>query len=335
MTMLEMKGADTIVRTCANIKAGETVVIVTDPTLLDVGDKVAAAAHAVGAEIVINVMTPREWDGQEPPQAVAAAMKEADVVIFPTVKDIAHSTAMKEALGAGARGVSMAGAAPDILCSDSMEADFVAQRPACNRAAELIASAETVRVTNPAGTDITFSVEGRGGNTHSCIVEKSGDYTGVPNIEANTSPVEGTSEGMIVFDASIPNLRSGLLDEPVRLTVEDGVVKKIEGGRDAKHLERIWAEQNDPNVYNIAQFAIGMNPKTREADGGLVHDHGIYGTVHFGIGTSSNLGGTVKATGHIDGIMYDPVVVFDGVTFLSNRTFHYENFGGSAPWNRG
>lgn len=326
MIMLEVKGADTIVRTCANVKARETVVIVTDPTLFDVADKIAAAAHAAGAEVVINLMTPRKWDGQEPPEAVAAAMKEADVVIFPTIKDIAHSTAMKEALGAGARGVSMAGAEPDILCSDSMEADFVAQRPACDRTAELIESAKTVRVTNPAGTDVTFSVEGRGGNTHSCIVENPGDYTGVPNIEANTSPVEGTSEGMIVFDASIPNLRSGLLDEPVRLTVEDGVVKKIEGGRDAKHLARMWEEQNDPNVYNIAQFAMGMNPMIQEANGGIVHDHGIYGTVHFGIGTSSNLGGTVKATGHIDGIMYDPTVVFDGVTFLSDRTFHFENF---------
>jgi hypothetical protein len=103
--------------------------------------KIGASAHAIGAEIVVNVMTPREWDGQEPPKAVTAAMNEADVVVFPTIKDIAHTRAMREALGSGARGVSMAGYEPDILSSDSMEADFLAQRPACARAAGLVAPA--------------------------------------------------------------------------------------------------------------------------------------------------------------------------------------------------
>jgi leucyl aminopeptidase (aminopeptidase T) len=324
--MLEMRAARTVVETCANVKNGEKVVIVTDPTLLGVAEKIAAAAHAVGAETVINVMTPREWDGQEPPKVVAAAMAAADVVIFPTVKDIAHSSATKEALSAGARIISMAGCGEDILTSPAMEADFMAERPMCDRAAELITKAKTIRVTAPAGTDVSFSVEGRKGNSHPCIVDKRGAFTGIPNIEANTSPVEGITEGIIVFDASIPNLRTGILSAPVRLTVKKGMVTKIEGGRDAKNLERMWAEQKDPNVYNIAQFAMGMNPMCHEANGGIVHDHGLYGSVHFGIGTSSNLGGTVKAKGHIDGIMYDPTVTFDGVAILSNNTFYLENF---------
>lgn len=104
----------------------------------------------------------------------------------------------------------------------------------------------------------------------------------------NTSPVEETTEGRIVFDASIPNLRTGISSEPVRLRVEKGSVTKIEGGQDAKSLERMWEEQDDPNMYNIAKFAMGMNPMCREADGGIVRDHGVCGSVHFGIGTRSN-----------------------------------------------
>lgn len=38
MTILEMKGADTVVQTCSNVKAGETVLIVTDPALFDVAE---------------------------------------------------------------------------------------------------------------------------------------------------------------------------------------------------------------------------------------------------------------------------------------------------------
>jgi 2,5-dihydroxypyridine 5,6-dioxygenase len=112
--------------------------------------------------------------------------------------------------------------------------------------------------------------------------------------------------------------------EPFRL---DGVVQKIEGGRDAKNLERMWREQNDPNVYNIAQFAMGMNPLSHEVTGGIVHDHGVYGSVHFGIGTSSNLGGKVKATGHIDGILLDAQVWLDDQLLLSERNYFLDGSG--------
>ena len=136
------------------------------------------------------------------------------------------------------------------------------EREMRDRVAELLSKARRVRVTGPAGTDVEFSVEGRRGNSHPCIVDRPGVFTGIPNIEANISPVEGTAEGMIVFDASIPNLRSGTLAESVRLTVEKGVVVKIEGGRDAKHLERMWAAQNDPNGYDV--FSLG--PDGREGN---------------------------------------------------------------------
>jgi 2,5-dihydroxypyridine 5,6-dioxygenase len=327
MSMLEMRGADTVVRTCANAKSGERVLIITDPTLLSVADKIAASAYALATEPVISVMTPREWDGQEPPDMVASAMMVADVIIFPTVKDIAHSSAMKSALGNGARAVSMAGCEADILSSPAMEADFASLRPSCDRAAELLSEAQWVRVTGPGGTDVTFEIAGRNGNAHSCILDAPGSFTGIPNIEANISPVEGTTTGTIVFDGSIPNLRTGVLDAPVYLTVDDGVVQKIEGGRDAKNLERMWREQNDPNVYNIAQFAMGMNPLSHEVTGGIVHDHGVYGSVHFGIGTSSNLGGKVKATGHIDGILLDAQVWLDDQLLLSERNFFLDGSG--------
>lgn len=327
-SMIEHRAANTVVSTCANVEYGEQVLVITDPGLFEVGDKIAAAAHTIGAEVVINVMPPREWDGQEPPSVVTSAMTHADVIIFPTVKDIAHSTAMKEALQAGARAVSMAGCGEDILRSAAMEADFVGERSTCDRAARLITDTNRIHVTSPSGTNVTFSVEGRGGNSHSCVVDKPGTFTGVPNIEANTSPLEETTEGTIVFDASIPNLGTGLLSEPVQLKIEKGVVTRIEGGKDAKNLERMWAEQKDPNVYNVAQFAMGMNPMCREANGGIVNDHGVYGTVHFGIGTSSNLGGTVKATGHIDGVMNEPRVEFDGALVLDDRTYLFDEAKG-------
>lgn len=311
-SFLEARAGRTIVEVCAGIRSGERVLVITDPLLARVGEVVAGAAAAAGAEVTVAVMSPRRWDGEEPPAAVEAAMQVVDVILFPTVKDIAHTHALRAALKRGARAVSMAGFDEELLASDAMQADFRAEAPRCRRVAELLGQASQARIQGPGGTDVTLSLEGRQGNSHACVVSGPGEFTGVPNIEANISPVEGTAEGRIVFDASVPNLRTGLLREPIELTVRAGRVVDVRGGRDARALARLWQEQDDPNVYNIAQLAIGLNPKCRQATGGLVHDHGVFGSVHFGIGTSRNLGGTVDARGHVDGILYDATVALDG-----------------------
>jgi len=44
----------------------------------------------------------------------------------------------------------------------------------------------------------------------------------------------------------------------------------------------------------------------------MLNDHGVWGTVHFGIGTSMTLGGTTRAATHLDGIVLDASVELDG-----------------------
>jgi len=46
------------------------------------------------------------------------------------------------------------------------------------------------------------------------------------------------------------------------------------------------------------------------------NDEGVYGTSHIGIGTSSLLGGTVKAKMHYDVIMWSPTLTLDGEVVL-------------------
>ena len=80
-------------------------------------------------------------------------------------------------------------------------------------------------------------------------------------------------------------------------------------------IERMMAKQNDPNVYNIAQLSFGLNPMCR-MQGIMLEDEGVYGTSHIGIGTSTLLGGTVKAPMHFDIIMWNPTLELDGVVVL-------------------
>lgn len=127
---------------------------------------------------------------------------------------------------------------------------------------------------------------------------------------------------MFVADASIPYLGIGKLSSPVTFKIEDGAVVAVEGGIEAEKIKNIWQEQNDPNVYNIAQVSVGLNPEITEAIGtlGCNYDEGAFGTMHIGIGTSTNLGGTIKASTHFDAVMSHPTLTVDGEMLIKDGT---------------
>ncbi|WP_418282896.1 aminopeptidase [Halorubrum sp. DTA98] len=319
----EMKGASIVVDTCAAIEPDEDVLVVTDWQVSDVAERVAAAANERDANVTMAMMEPREYDGNEPEDTVAAAMMEADVIITPVHRSITHSSATAEAKENGARVISMVKFTDEQLVRGGLYADYEGMRPHCEEMARKFTEASEARVTSPQGTDVTVDLEGRDGNAHPGIADEPGEFTALVHIESNIAPVEGGTDGTVVFDGAIPNLDIGVLEEPVRMEIEDGAVISVEGGKEAKTIERVWAEHDDPAVYNIAQLAVGMNPECPEFNGWFSNDHGRYGNVHFGIGTSSNLGGTTRAPVHFDAMMAEPTLELDGEVVVEDGDFTF------------
>lgn len=313
-----MRGARTIVDTCANVTAGEKVLIVADLETYKIAGLLFAALIERDIEPIVTIMLPRELDGQEPPPLVTAAMLEADVIIMPVSVSISHSTAVKKTLQNGARILAMSAFNEDLMYKGGIKADFVKQKVVCDRFADYFAKAERIEITSSAGTSFTASIAGRPGNSHACVVDTPGQYSAVVNIEANVSPVEGTSAGILVINGSVPNFGIGVVKTPIEMVVKNGAIIEIRGGREAKFLEELLASQNDPSVYNIAQIAVGLNPECKQLTGVMTNDHGAYGRVHIGIGTSHQLGGEVKAPLHFDVVMEGATVLFDGRPVIKN-----------------
>ena len=308
--ILMSKGARTIVEVCAGTKAGEQAVIVTEPAMLPLAEAIAAAVYAVGAEPMITLMTPRASDGQEPPPTVAAAMKAGQVFFNVVRTSITHTRATRDAAAAGSRGMMMTAFTEEMLIHGGIEADFRALAPRCQAVAAAMAGATRIRLTSPHGTDLTLSAAGRRGNALTCMISP-GHFTTVPTIEANVSPIEGSAEGTIVADASIPYIGIGLLKEPVVAKVEKGMIVSISGGAQADQLAKNLASKNDPLVYNVAELGIGLNPSCRFI-GAMLEDEGVCGSVHIGTGTNITLGGNVKAACHYDLIMTGATIEADG-----------------------
>lgn len=314
--ILMARGADKVVTTCVKVQPQEEVLIVTEESKLEIAKAIAAAVYRVGAEPVLMVMVPRDSDSQEPPKTIAEAMKASDAFISVVGKSITHTHAVKDAIQNGSRGVVLTQFTEDMLIHGGIEGDFEEAKVVCKAVADALAGSKEIHLTTANGTDLRYSAEGRRGNALYCMVEK-GEFSTIPTVEANVSPLEGTANGVIVADGSIPYIGIGILDEPVRLLVKDGRIQSIEGGKQAKQLAKDLESKQDANVYNIAEMGLGLNPKCRFM-GFMLEDEGVYGTAHIGIGTSITLGGTVKAACHYDLIMKDATVEADGRFILKN-----------------
>jgi 2,5-dihydroxypyridine 5,6-dioxygenase len=316
--VLMSKGAGKLMETCARVKPEENVLIVTDFNRVKIAHVLATAAYERGAEVMIAIMTPRKGHGQEPPLPIAEAMKKADVIFTPVSYSITHTESMKRALESGARSLVMTEFTQDQLISGGIDADFGELKVICIRMAAAFEKSNEVLLTTPRGTHLSMQKEGRPGNAMYCIVEP-GQLSPVPNVEANFSPIEGTAEGKIVADASIPYIDIGVLREPVVATVKRGMITKIEGGDQARALADDLKTRNDPKVYNVAELGVGFNPKSI-MQGIQLEDEGVFGTVHIGIGTNVMLGGNVKAAIHYDLIMWEPTIELDGKIVLERGT---------------
>jgi leucyl aminopeptidase (aminopeptidase T) len=66
-----------------------------------------------------------------------------------------------------------------------------------------------------------------------------------------------------------------------------------------------------------------MNPECPDFNGWFSNDHGVYGSVHVGIGTSTMLGGVVRAPVHFDAMMSEPRLELDGEVVLEDEEFPF------------
>jgi len=199
------------------------------------------------------------------------------------------------------------------LASESFEADFVGIHPVVEKIVKLEEASKKIHVTSPGGTDLVFEV-GRKGVVTSGVLTGPGQFTSGPNIEANMSPMEGTATGTIVADASLTPYWSPI-EGVIKAEVKDGKITSIDGGKTAQEWKQFLVNAQDQNVYNIAQFAIGLNPFCRISGiGPGLDDEGVYSTCHFGTGTSILLGGKVLAPFHFDLVIWKPTIKLDGRT---------------------
>ncbi|WP_408008466.1 hypothetical protein ACJROX_28090 [Pseudalkalibacillus sp. A8] len=112
------------------------------------------------------------------------------------------------------------------MMTGAVNADYQALSELTNKFVELFESTKEVRVTCDNGTDVTYSVEGRNTMAVDGNCNKPGQWNFAPAGTTATAPLEGTTNGTIVFAGSLAPF--GIVDEPLNVEVKDGQVEKIQ-----------------------------------------------------------------------------------------------------------
>lgn len=294
-----------IFKTTLAIKRDEEVLIVTDDAMLEVASVIENALRELSDEVLVLKMKPRSMHGEEPPRVVAQAMRHASVVVAPTSKSLSHTSARKRACEAGARVATLPGITLEMLTSGAMLADYTEVKRLAEAVAEMLTRAESIRIKTDLGTDFTASLKGRRALADTGIITKPGDFGNLPAGEGFIAPVEGESEGVLVFDGSFGLL--GKLKEPLKIRVVEGKAVEVEG--DEGKIGELFQRYN--NASNVAEVGIGVNPMARVI-GNVLEDEKAFRTVHVAFGDNHTFGGRTRAEVHLDGVMLNPSVWLDG-----------------------
>jgi leucyl aminopeptidase (aminopeptidase T) len=311
-----MSDVDRAVRTalvdCLGIKRGEDVLVVTDPAKRTIAEALVAGARELGAEVVLMEMSERDSHGSEPPRSVAAAMLECDVLIAPTSKSMSHTDARKSACDTGVRGATMPDITEEMLVR-TMSADYNAVKQRSDAIARLLSDGKEVRISSSLGTDVVFSIEGRRGLSDDGHITEPGAFGNLPAGEGFIAPVEGMTNGRLVFDGSVWPI--GRLETPLTVDVVDGYATSFSGS--AGEQFRAILDKHGPEAFAVAELGIGTN-EAATLTGNVLEDEKIIGTIHVAFGDNHSFGGTIRVSSHQDGVVLQPTADIDGTRLLED-----------------
>lgn len=299
------------------IRRGEVALIVYDDYAKDVCDITGKALEMEGVTVYEYMLPGSLRPLMSIPDDLAEllGMARPDLV-FNQMKGIAEETPFRISLHCeeslyGAR----VGHSPDInmgMVEHAMTADIKAIRKQAVKLKQKFHGADTIHVTAAAGTDVTFSIKGRGFSNDLRI--KKGRAGNLPAGEIWCAPVETSMNGKIVCDGSIGDL--GQVKKPLVIHVKNGKILSVESQdmEMASAVDRLIHLDGDASL--AGEFGIGLNPNAR-LTGLMLEDEKAAGTAHIAFGQNTDmLGGQNNSMTHRDFLFLAPTIITDAGKIL-------------------
>ncbi len=317
MKLTKLDKASTIaIKDCMGAKKNESILVISDELKREIGLSLFENAKRLGYKSLYVEMKSGKVNGEEPPDRIAELMQKFDIVLCPTAKSLTHTDARRAASKKGVRIGTLPGITKETMIR-GMNADYKKISALSRKLKGILEKGKSIRITTPAGTDISFSIKGRKSIGSEGLFHKKSQSGNLPTGETFLAPVEGTANGVFIVDGSMAGL--GLVkNTSIKIQVEKGYATKISGGILAKRLTKML-DAVGKQARNIAEFGIGTNDSAK-LSGVLLEDEKVMGTVHIALGNNVSMGGSVNVPIHLDGVMKKPTVYLDNKLLMKNGT---------------
>jgi 2,5-dihydroxypyridine 5,6-dioxygenase len=316
------------------VQPGEGVCLFTDPTTNpDYPAAFFGAAKQLGAdvfEVTVPYFTRTEKkvargfdEAVIPRKGVFQAMKAADLVIDMSTTGWLYTQAHNEILDGGTRTLRVR--EPVNVLKRLLPHPDVRRRTV--EGAKVLEAGKTLRMTNAAGTDLTFSIEGRKGSFQYGASDIPGRWDHWPSGQVASAPVEGTCRGTLVLNRGdiILRIYRYVVDKVV-CQIEDGRIVKIEGGLEGYLLDAYMSAWEDEKAFIPSHVGWGVEHRAIwhqlavPGEGGLMDAESYYGDILLGFGCNHyrGLGGKNVTTAHIDLCLRDCSLWVDSLQVLKD-----------------
>lgn len=318
------------------VKPGETVIVLSQGNdRLDYADAFVTAARALGAESfnlrlgntssVLNgpAITEVGINPLAGNRAALEALKQADLVIdlvFMLWSDEQH-----EIQRSGTRILTCI--EPRTLLTTMFPTED--QRRRVEFSAKLIEHTKSMRITSAAGTDVTYTLGHFPVVTQYGYTDEPGRWDAWPGGFVFTAGAPTGVNGKVVIDAGdiIAAPFRSYVQTPIHVTIENGMITRIEGGTDAEMMRSYLSGFNDPRAFAISHIGWGINEKVswstmKQTLHSLAQEaRSFYGNVMFATGPNTELGGDNDTPAHMDIPLRNCSVFLDGEPVLIDGEF--------------
>ena len=329
----ELSSAVHILRDCLHLTNDQSLVIILDETTVDVAAVLAEAADLEGIAydaflipVSVQKRIPTRTDLSLTVQSAAQDAHAILTCVTANPDCLAYRNRILETTwSARTRIGHMPGATLEVLKLANV--DMVQLVKDCHLVEEVLARGrrlvlcsttvgeETHTLTVDIGSWLRLPVASDG-------IISDGVWGNVPSGETYIAPIEGSAEGSVVINGSVPGMVVPAGSELIlhfhhgALTHYSPPDNPVAEWLEKTQFSRVRSSGN-LNWANLAEIGIGVNPGVEKLTGNMLLDEKAAGTVHIAIGDNTFMGGMIKADIHCDMVVRTPTVAIDGIRIVN------------------
>lgn len=198
---------------------------------------------------------------------------------------------------------------------DATDAEYEKMKELGRKLATILEKSKEARITDPDGTDLSFTLEGRKAHVYDGVIDdedvKMGaTFASLPGGSVSVAPTEASANGVLV--SNVPYPQTGVLVQNMSLRFENGELTSLEGDKNFEVIKNMW-EKGTGDKSRIGWLTLGLNPK---AELGFTINTIVLGTATVGLGLNKEIGGRNDSDWGLPVTLAKPTLMLDERTII-------------------